>query len=65
MYCSDTWNRRIPKNKLKAYKALIDDGTIEVRQVTYFRNAGRILVEYDAESHEDVISKLKRLSVPD
>jgi hypothetical protein len=39
----------IPENKLKAYKALIDNGTINVKQVTLNKANGHVTVEYESE----------------
>ena len=63
MFCRDIWKKKIPENKLSAYKQLIDNGLISVSQVIYKRGSGTTIVEYDsAVSHEEVKNELRKLS---
>ena len=66
MYCKDTWTRWIPPNKLAAYRQLIDEGLISIRQVIYDRASGMTTVEYDTESpHEQIREELRKRSTLD
>lgn len=58
MRCCDTWKRKIPDDKLAAYKQMIDDGKIRNHHVVYNRQTGATTVEYDSE--KDVKTWLKQ-----
>ena len=63
MFCKDIWKKRIPENKLSAYKQLIDDGLISVSQVIYKRGSGTTIVEYEsAVTHEEIKNELRMRS---
>lgn len=51
----DVWKMHIPDNKLDAYKSMIDDEQIRVRQVTYERTTGITTVEYHADMPQEWI----------
>jgi hypothetical protein len=58
MHYNDTWKRHIPEEKLAAYKKLIKEGKILNHHVTYVRQSGITIVEYDAD--ESVRDELKK-----
>ena len=47
-YC-DIGKRKIPENKLQAYKDLNDQGKIQNVHVIYNRQTGETMIEYDSE----------------
>lgn len=47
-YC-DIWKRKIPENKLQAYKDLNDQGKIQNVHVIYNKQTGETMIEYDSE----------------
>ena len=57
MYWKDTWPERIPEEKLRAYKKLIDSGEIKIQHVTVYRREKKTVVEYEAE--DGIRQKLK------
>lgn len=63
MLCKDTWTRKIPDNKLAAYKQLISDGFITNHHVVFDRSTGSTIVEYESSySHEWIHEELKKRS---
>ena len=59
--CVDYWPEGIPENKLKAYKALIEEGQITKPQVIVNRQTHATSVEYLAiMPHEWVREELKK-----
>lgn len=63
MHWKDTWARKIPTQKLSAYKTLLDDGVIRSPHVTYSRSKGTTIVEYESDlNHDEIIKRLKEAS---
>ena len=63
MTCKDTWKTKIPDYKLAAYKALIDKGLIRNQRVTYMKQTGITIVEYESDcSHAEILNELKARS---
>ena len=64
MRYKDTWKKKIPVNKLMAYKELLDEGVIENIHVTYIKSTKETVFEYDSDqNHDDVLKELaKRVS---
>ena len=61
--CKDIWKRQIPREKLAAYKALIDEEQIRVHHVLVNRHTGASVIEYDAVApHEWILEELKKRS---
>ena len=63
MLCKDTWKKKIPDNKLCAYKQLIDIGLISISKVVYERGSGITTVEYNSTvTYAEVKDELRRRS---
>ena len=63
MYYKDTWKKRIPIEKLSAYRQMIDEGQITKHHVIYNRRTGSTTVEYYAIApHEWILEELRRRS---
>ena len=61
MHCKDTWTRHIPPNKLAAYKQLLDEGQIRDPHVTYVRDVGLTIVEYESDyTHTHILDELAK-----
>lgn len=61
--CSDYWPHGIPKDKLRAYKAMIDAGQITKPTVTVNRSAGSVSVDYFATVPQEWIrQEMARIS---
>ena len=59
--CVDYWPHEIPPEALAAYKALIDEGQILKRHVTYNKTTGSVLVKYQSnQPHEWVLQELSK-----
>lgn len=59
----DIWRTHIPKPKLKAYKALLDSGTIKDPHVKYYRKQQITTVEYSSDLTHDQVKQLLREAV--
>ena len=63
MFCKDIWKKKIPENKLSAYKQLIDNGLISIFQVIYKWESGTTIVEYNSTvTHNEIKNELRNLS---
>ena len=63
MLCKDTWKKKIPDNKLNAYKQLIDSVLITISKVAYERGSGITIVEYNSTvTHTEIKDELRRRS---
>lgn len=61
MLCRDTWKRRIPPEKLSAYKQLLDEGVINNIHVTFARAENVTIFEYDSDKpHEWILAELAK-----
>lgn len=50
----------IPKEKLKAYKKMIDDGNIQDPHATYCIETGVTDIEYDSELPQELLRELMK-----
>ena len=55
MLCKDTWKRRVPPEKLSAYKQLLDEGLIKDIHITFARAENITVFEYEATKPHDWI----------
>lgn len=63
MFCSDTWRKPIPENKLMAYQKLLRDGTITVSRVIFNKTDKSTLIEYESTiPHDEVLARMRELS---
>ena len=61
--CVDFWPKRIPPEKLAAYKQLIEEGQIRKPDVIYNSRTGSTSVEYYAIApHEWILDELRKRS---
>lgn len=63
MYCSDTWRKPIPENKLMAYQELMRNGTITIQKVIYNKTTKITEVHYEAIiPHDEVLAQMKKFA---
>ena len=66
MRCKDTWRKKVPANKMMAYKQLLDEGVIENIHITYIKSTKETVFEYDSDQdHDDVLKELAKRVSPD
>ena len=55
MHCKDIWKKHIPQRKLEIYKQMIDERLITDTHVTYCRDIGWTVVEYESDHTQEWI----------
>lgn len=58
MRYKDTWKRRIPSEKLAAYKQMLINENISAPSVVYHLGTGVTEVEYDSDLPRELITNL-------
>lgn len=63
IHCVDVWPNGLGKDKLRAYKAMIDAGQITKRTCIINRATGRIMVDYySTVPHEWIRQEMARIA---